>query len=76
VTPAALAGVGAAIAIWLGGVNLLARRLIERRKGPLGAPNATWVWHGMFFAPDWASYVLVAAGALLVLVAAVWAALT
>jgi hypothetical protein len=72
-TAGALAALGAVIAIWLGGGNFVARRVIARRHGPLGRPNAIWFWRGFFFGPDWMSYSLMVAGAVLVLAGLIWA---
>lgn len=72
-TPGYLALFGLFVALWLGGGNLLMRRAITRSKGPLGPPRAVWVHRGLFFAPDWLSYAIVAIGAAIVLTAGTWA---
>lgn len=72
-TPGYLALTGLFVALWLGGGNLLMRRAITRSKGPLGPRHDVWTYRRLFFAPDWLSYAIVAAGSALVLAAGVWA---
>lgn len=54
-----IAGLGG---IWIGGGNYVTRRFIARRWGPLGSKHAFWMRKGFFFAPDWLSVPILAAG--------------
>jgi hypothetical protein len=40
---------------WIGGANIVGRRLAARRWGALGNERAIWVKRGMIYAPDWLS---------------------
>jgi len=72
-TPGGLAALGLVVLFWIGGMNLVARRYAERRFGRLGSPRAVWGRRGFFFAPDWMSYGVMALGAVILVVAGVWA---
>lgn len=54
--------VGGAGAIWIGAMNLLARRIAARRWGQLGSPRAIWFRYGFFLMPDWISAPILLAG--------------
>ena len=58
--------VGGLFALWIGGGNLVARRLAARRWGPLGSEQAIWTRRGLFFAPNWLSIPIVGLGGVLV----------
>jgi hypothetical protein len=75
VTPGYLALFGLFVGVWLGGLNLVLRRVVTRSNGPLGGRHAIWYYRGFLLAPDWLSYSIIVAGVLIMAVAGVWALL-
>lgn len=54
--------------LWMGGGNVVARRVAARRWSPLGRERTFWWRRGVLFAPDWLSLPVFGAGFLLLLV--------
>ena len=75
-TPQYLALFGLAVAVWLGGANVLFRRLVQREDGDLGGRHAIWFRNGFFYAPDWLSFTMIGIGVAIMAVAGVWAMLS
>lgn len=54
--------------LWIGGGNLVARRIASRRWSPLGSERTFWMKKGIFLAPDWLSLPVFGVGCVLLVV--------
>ncbi|MCA1842645.1 MAG: hypothetical protein LC792_05535 [Actinobacteria bacterium] len=61
--------------IWMGGGNAVTRRVIARRRGPLGGPRSVWMRWGIFLLPDIVTIPLCLIGLLLLVAGALASAL-
>jgi hypothetical protein len=60
--------VGGLFGIWIGGGNLVARRIAARRWSRLGTERTAWSKWGFFVAPDWVSLPIFIVGCLLLVI--------